>query len=144
MADLDKRDAELFTSLCRFLWVIGNQLKLLVFDEQDDIYNRHGINFNSLGDFETLGLIHFNVAGNFNLLRLPKTFRFYYCGRPVELTIPKDSENELITGKALLTRSGLEIASICRPSQVEGFFDHVYDRWAGESLVPPRNVQQDS
>ncbi len=144
MADLDKRDAELFTNLCRFTWVIGNQLQSLVFDTQHDIYNRYGINFGSLGDLETLGLIHFNVAGNFTLVHLPKTFRFYYCGRSAELTMPKESENEIRTGKVLLTRSGLEIASICRPSRVEGFFEYVYDRWAGESLVPPRNVQQDS
>jgi len=48
LADLDKQDAELFTRLCGFGWMIGNVVPL-VFDVQHVVYNRHGINFDSLG-----------------------------------------------------------------------------------------------
>ena len=42
LADLDKRDAELFTRLCGFAWVIGNIVPL-VFDAQNEIYHRAGV-----------------------------------------------------------------------------------------------------
>lgn len=54
LADLDKRDAELFTRLCGFGWMIGNVVPL-VFDVQLAIYNDQGITFNSLSHLEALG-----------------------------------------------------------------------------------------
>src|SRR6266851_8860849 len=47
LSDLDKGDAELFTHLCGFSWMIGN-LVPLVYDEQHEIYNTRDINFNSV------------------------------------------------------------------------------------------------
>lgn len=138
VADLDKRDAELFTNLCRFVWIIGGRLQPLVFDPQHEIYKQHGVDFGSLSHLDTLGLVQFNNIGNFQLLHLPQSFHIYYCGAPVELTMPNPSENQLITGKASLTQAGLEMARICGSPSVKGFFDYVYDRWAGEGLVPPR------
>ncbi len=44
LSDLDKKDALLFQSLCRFGWFIGN-FTPLVFDPQAEIYNKAGINF---------------------------------------------------------------------------------------------------
>ena len=44
LSDLDKRDAELFTKLCGFGWQIANIVPL-VFNEKEEIYNQHGINF---------------------------------------------------------------------------------------------------
>ena len=64
LADLDKRDAELFQNLCRFKWVVLGRMEPFVFDPQHEIYNRYGITFDSLAQLETLGLIRFdNVAG---------------------------------------------------------------------------------
>ena len=139
VADLDKRHAELFVHLCSFVWTIGDQLQPLVFDTQDEIYNQHGINFQSLGDLETLGLIRFGAVGGFQLLHLPKRFPFCYGNRRVDLTMPNDSDNKLSTGRVLLTQAGDELARISGAVVVEGFFEYVYDRWAGESLVPPRD-----
>jgi hypothetical protein len=63
LADLDKRDAELFTRLCGFIWIIGG-FAPLVFVVQNEIYRREGLNFNSLTHLDTLGLIEFdNIAG---------------------------------------------------------------------------------
>ena len=44
LSDLDKVDAELFTKLCGFGWMIGDFMPL-VFDVQAGIYNKHGVNF---------------------------------------------------------------------------------------------------
>ena len=138
VADLDKRDAELFRNLCGFAWMIGS-LRPLVFDTHHEIYNGRGINFGSLSQLETLGLIHFNDISGFKILHLPKRFNISYYGKLAALELPADDGNELQEGKVLLTRAGLELAPICGSTPVEGFFEYVYDRWAEVSLVPPRD-----
>ena len=138
VADLDKSNARLFTNLCRFAWIILGEAYPLMFDVQHNIYNQSGIMFRSLGQLETLGLVRFDSLSGFRILNLPKRITVIYGDRQVPLTFPKDSENELIVGKVLLTQSGLELFRVVRASIVEGFFDYVYDKWASESLVPPR------
>ena len=138
VADLDKSNARLFTNLCRFAWIIGGEAYPLMFDVQHNIYNQSGIMFRSLGQLETLGLVRFDSLSGFRILNLPKRITVIYGDRQAPLTFPKDSENELIVGKVLLTQSGLELFRVVRASIVEGFFDYVYDKWASESLVPSR------
>ena len=138
MADLDKGDAELFRNLCSYIWVLGNTPSPFVFDMQHEIYNRHGVNFGSIGQLETLGLIHFNGLTGFDFIGQPKTVILSYHGSHVVLTMPNDSGNKLPQGQVIFTRAGLELARICEFNPVEGFFEYVYDKWASESLVPPR------
>ena len=56
VADLDKRDAELFKCLCSLVWMIG-RLMPLVFDliHKQIFITGHG----TLGHLEAIGLIHF-------------------------------------------------------------------------------------
>jgi len=141
LADLDKSDAELFTRLCGFGWIIGN-LVPLVFDIPDEIYNRHGINFNSVGHLETLGLVQFNMLSGYRRLGLPKVFNVFYYGQPLELKFPKESDNEIDLGKVLLTKAGQELAPVCGSRPVDGFFDFVYERWSKRSYIPKKDPIQ--
>lgn len=138
LADLDKRDAELFTSLCGFAWMIGN-LTLLIFDVESEIYSRAAFSFSSLAHLDTLGLIKFDNLVGFRLLGLPKKATVSYYGRPVDLTFPDDQNNQLQSGKAILTNAGRELATICGAAPVEGFFDFVCERWANQSLIPKKD-----
>jgi hypothetical protein len=140
LADLDKGDAELFMRLCGFGWIIGDVVPL-VFDVWGDIYNQQGINFNSLAHLENLGLVQFNTLG-FRRLKFPKRITVYYYGKPVNLTFPAESDNELPLGSVLLTRAGQQLAPVCGSTLVEGFYDFIYDKWASQSLVPKREIQQ--
>lgn len=135
MADLDKEDAILFTRLCGFGWMIGNVCPL-VFDHQASIYNDQGINFNSLSHLESLGLIQFNHLSGFSRLRIPKVATVFYYGQPVTLTFPNDTDNELEIGKILLTRAGQQLAPVCAPTPVDGYFQYVKEKWIGQSLIP--------
>lgn len=142
LADLDKSDAELFTQLCSFGWAIGN-VAPLIFDTQAEIYNRNGVNFNSLIQLESLGLIQFHTGlGQFTLLKLPKKITVSYFGRQVALTLPADSDNTIEVGEVLLTRAGQELSRICGSKPVEGFFEYVYDKWASQSFVPKVETEQ--
>ena len=99
VSELDKTDADLFTELCGFGWVIRNVVPL-VFNVQADIYNRHGINFNTLSHLESIGLIQFEGL-SFSHLKLPKRFAVSYYGKPLSLEMAEDANNELKTGKGL-------------------------------------------
>jgi len=141
LADLDKKDAELFCRLCGFGWMIGNVVPL-IFDVKADIYNQQGINFSTISHLESLGLVQFNSLSGFSRLGLPKQFNVFYYGRSVELSFPKDVDNELNLGNVLLTRAGQELAPICGSSVVNGFFEHVYDKWSDLLYVPKRTTEQ--
>ena len=142
LADLDKSDAELFIRLCGFNWMIIEVLGPLVFDVQGDIYARNGITFETLSHLESLGLTQFNSFTGFSRAQLPKTITAFYYGRPANLTFPADVNNSLHIGRVFLTRAGLQLASVCGSSPIEGFFDFVYERWAGQSLVPKRETEK--
>jgi hypothetical protein len=141
LADLDKGDAELFMRLCGFGWMIGEDVVPLVFDAQGAIYVRNNINFRALSHLESLGLIQLNPIAGFQL-GLPKTISVFYYGRPVNLTFPVDADNPLQIGQVIFTRAGQQLAPVCGSTQVEGFFDFVYERWASQSLVPKREIKQ--
>jgi hypothetical protein len=114
----------------------------IIFDVTNDIYIRGGIKFTDLTHLESLGLIRFENFVAFKRYGFPKRATVYYFGSPVELTFPLEENNGLPMGKALLTRTGQQLASVCDARPVEGFFDFVYNAWAGESLVPkPENTQ---
>jgi Protein of unknown function (DUF2806) len=140
LADLDKRDAELFTRLCGFAWVLGSIVPL-VFDVQAELYDRNGITFDSLSHLDTLGLIQFDNVAGFVRLELPKKATAFYYGRPVELTFPRDAQNRLDIGRMLLTHAGQELAPICGSTPVDGFFEYVHRRWEGISLVPKKETE---
>jgi hypothetical protein len=140
LADLDKRDAELFTNLCGFGWVFGNVVPL-VFDVQHEFYNRHGINFSTLSHLETLGLIQFDNITGYVSTKLPKSITLSYYGTPVELTLPDYAQNQLSLGRTLLTRAGQELACVCGSKPVEGFFEFVCKRWESHSLIPKRESE---
>ena len=139
LADLDKSDAQLFTNLCGFGWMIGT-LTPLVTDistvHEFELYNRCGITFDALTHLETLGLTRLVAVGNFTRMRMPKTYTVYYFGRSVELTFPMDSQNTLSVGQVLLTNAGLQLAPFCGAKPVEGFFEFVCEKWEKESLIP--------
>lgn len=129
LSDLDKKDAEIFQSLCRFGWVTGG-FSPLVFDTQAEIYNNVGIDFESLSHLDSLGLIQFNGISGFSRQGLPKKFVVTYCGQPLILNLPKETENTLSIGKVLLTKAGMELARISNAPSVDGFTEYVKEKWS--------------
>lgn len=128
LSDLDKKDAELFQTLCRFGWLIGN-FSPLILEPQDPIYNNLGINFESLSHLDSIGLIQFNGLTGFSRQGLPKNFAVVYCGRPLPLSMPQDSNNTLDTGKVLLSQAGRELSKIIQAPRVDGFYEYVKEKW---------------
>ena len=128
LSDLDNTEADLFTKLCGFIWII-ERLKPLVFDYQAEIYNGNGIDFDTLNHLDSIGLIQFQPLSRFKTVNLPKKFSVGYYGKPLSLEMPKDSENEITIGQVMLTRIGQELAPICGSKPVDGFWEYVKEQW---------------
>ena len=128
LGDLDKSDAELFTSLCGFVFNIG-RLTPLVFDQEAAIYKEAGLNFNTLTHLDSIGLINFTGISSLIRTQLPKRFVLFYYGRPLELEMPEAGDNKLGIGRVALTRVGDQIAPICGSEPVEGFWEYVCEQW---------------
>ncbi|MBO9490361.1 DUF2806 domain-containing protein [Endozoicomonas sp. G2_1] len=132
LSDLDKKDAELFQTLCKFGWDIGRFMPL-VFDCHAKIYNDLGINFSTLSHLDNLGLIQFNSLSGFNRKGVPKSFVLGYCGEPLALEM-KNGQSELSVGQVLLSQAGEELAKVIRVSGVDGFYDYAKKQW--EEHIP--------
>ena len=140
LSDLDKADADLFSKLCGFGWMIGNFVTL-VFDVQAEIYNRYGINFSSLSHLESIGFIKFDNLAGFKRLGFPKTFGIFYYDRLLFLEMPNDADNQLEIGRVLLTKIGQELAPMCRSKPVDGFWDYVTDKWKQYDPKPGAEIR---
>ena len=81
LSDLDKAEADLFTKLCGFVWMIGGFVPL-VFDVTAEIYNKHGIHFGTLQHLDSIGLVEFQNIGDFRQRDVPERFTVNYYGRP--------------------------------------------------------------
>lgn len=128
LSDLDKRDAELFQSLCRFCWNFGN-FTPLIFDIQASIYNDFGLNFRSLSHLGSLGLIQFNGISGFQKHSLPKDFSVYYCNEELTLKMPNENNNKINIGKVLLAQAGMELIRILDAPKIDHFYEYVKDQW---------------
>lgn len=141
LADLDKNDADLFSKLCGFGWMIGDVVPL-IFDVQAEIYNRNGVNFITLCHLESIGLIQFSHLAGFRKLQLPKRFALLFYGKPLVLEMAKDTDNELEIGHVLLTKIGQELAPICGSKPVDGFLNYVQEKW--KQHLPKPQAEQDT
>ncbi|MDE0011494.1 MAG: DUF2806 domain-containing protein [Candidatus Poribacteria bacterium] len=131
LVDLDKNEAQLFTKLCGFVWKIES-LQPLIFEHQDEIYNSHGIRYESLNHLKNIGLIEFSVTGHVSIFRsieVPKTFAASYYDRRLALGIPLNTNKRLAVGTVSLTHIGQELAPICGSQPVEGFWEYVKEQW---------------
>ena len=131
--DLDKGDAELFRTLCRFRWIIDGVVVPVVTNMKTDIYQKYGITFESLSHLESINLITFSSITayqlelfNYNAHSISAVLTYY--NRKLELSL-KHGSNMINTGFVLLTKIGKELALICEGEPIEGFFEYVKEHW---------------
>ncbi|MDY0042033.1 MAG: DUF2806 domain-containing protein [Desulforhabdus sp.] len=135
LASLDKADANLFTSLCGFGWLIAGNIRLLIFDADNAMYDDRGINFDCLNHLDDIGLVsHEHIAG-FLDTKLPKRITVQYHGSILHIEFNNEADNELPLGQVILTKTGEQLAGICGAKPVDGFQDYVIEQWKTRNLV---------
>lgn len=134
VSTLDKKDAELFTKLCEFVCDFGVPT-VLIYNSQNEIYNKNGINFNVLKHLDSLGLISFESLSGYERQKLPKKFTLYYYGRLTEIECPDDSDNKIKIGNVLLTNLGRELLNISGSKPNEDFYEYMCNQLSVQGLV---------
>lgn len=91
---MDKKDVELFINFCQFVWMVGGVI-LLIFDFENEIYIKNGINFVLLKYFDVIGLILFESFLGYRCFGLFKKVVFFYYGQLILVEFENDNNNEV-------------------------------------------------
>ena len=127
LADLEANDAELFSSLCNFVWHVPNPVPL-IFDISAPFYEEAGLKLSSILQLEALGLAH-RLPDGFSGQIPSELHDVSYCGKDYELRFPPTFERLLPLGMVSLTSAGAQLSSICTAKPVPGLFEVVCDEW---------------
>ena len=135
--DMDKQSAELFRTLCGYVWNIHSQNHLVVFVQgpPENIYASQGITLQRLIDLQSLGLVDVDYTDGFLRPHLPGTFNASYSGRSVALSLSTSAKGNLRIGGVTVTASGGQLASICGAKPAAGFFEFVCSKWKSDPSV---------
>ena len=139
--DLEKGDAELFKSFCRFVVEIDGKVHPIIHGAAPTIYTDYGIDYAAIVRLKGLGLI--DRPGTFFAAELGpyhSELSVQYFEETRKLTFPGEDGNTLLMGNSMFTPSGQELYSICAPDPVEGFFNYLTDKvwntkWTQESSI---------
>ena len=129
LASLDKADAELFSRLCSFCWLMGGELVPLVYSVDDPLLACSGISFAAVKHLDDIGLIRFESLRGFSLNWGGDASVAAYHGRVVLVTlaqphdgavkaVPPGQERSMDIGHVLLSKVGRELATICQAPPV--------------------------
>ncbi len=118
VATLEKSDAQLFTSICGYIWEIPNFVPLIL-DSSYEFYRNREANYSNLKHLESLGLISYIQLG-YSRGDCPNPLLMSYRGNTLKINFPLDHARRLELGQVLLTQAGIELASICEPKVVDG------------------------
>lgn len=133
VASMDKKDAELFTKLCQFTWVIGSPVPL-IFESTDEIYKKNGISFSDLKHLDSIGLISFESTSGYRNFGLGEKIVIFYFGLPTLLEFTKKEDNEIKLGKALFTQAGKELANICGAQRNQEFYEYAVEKLSQQNI----------
>ncbi len=127
VSNIDKKDAVLFTALCRFSWNLG-VTDPVIFNVQDEIYNQEGLTFSSINHLADIGLISFNNFGYEKSISGQNLMPVFYYGKL--LILKSKAENlKLKFGKVIFTNVGRELAPICGAVSADGFLEYCIEEW---------------
>ncbi len=128
VSTLDKLEAHLFTRLCSFA-ISASEIVPLIVNIDDKIYSENGVNFFSLSNLETIGLIKFDNIAGFVFQKLSKEVIIHYYGIPIRFRFSQDSENKLEIDHVMLTRAGQQLAPVCGSQMNHGFINYIIEHY---------------
>lgn len=133
VASMNKFDAKCFSDFCQFLW-LADQMIALIYDHGDAIYREAGLSYETLLHLEAIGLIKHGLFGYSQDFESADISFFYQDKLAIKLNFLEDFK--LDAGSYVLTKLGLELASICQPEKNESFYWYVLDCWIAKRYRP--------
>jgi hypothetical protein len=156
LSTLEKEDADLFTSLCRFIVhsEVGPICAVLVETATfPSVYRDNRIESETLAHLQELGLIRFNseiLSDGMRSYETPKVRLRYFqeqrTFRVSEATWPVASMNPskywIHFGVAGLTEIGKQLSRIAGAKPIPGFFDYLESEWAKKGVFRESTSEQ--
>ncbi len=134
VASLDKSDAELFTSLSRFVWMVSEKPVPIFFDTDHEIYIDNKIRFIDLKHLDYLGLISFDATSGYKLDVKEGNRLMGYFSRSILINFQNSKKNEIQLGKVMLTKAGEELFKICAVEYNSDFYFYVIQKLFDQGL----------
>jgi hypothetical protein len=134
VASMDKRDAALFTLLCRYVWSFPDPIPL-IYDPNAEYLKKIGLTFASFKHLDAIGLISFESVAGYSFAGIEKNAVFAYFDQRVFIQFPQEANNNLEVGKVLLTATGKELFHICGAVSDDEYFREVLKAWLTRSLI---------
>ena len=131
LRSMTHRDAEYFRQFCAFTWFIEGA-RPLIFELEDEIYQRNGVNYGRLIHLESLGLIKLHDNKDLWIPSLHKSMTARYFDKTVTVSFSKNSDNLLYIGQSAFTSVGIELFEILDAQEVDGFYEYICDKWSGK------------
>lgn len=132
--DLGAREANLFTTVCTYLWNFPSHGLLPAMPEVDsDRLKGQGLDLPSLFDLGSLGLLEINTVAGFSLNNVSGPMLTNYFDKPVIIQ-SQSYPASLQLGKVLLTSVGRELAPISGAVSDDGYFLETIDGWRKAGL----------
>lgn len=135
LGSLDRSDAVMFSTLCRFRWLLDDTIEPVVLDEQDEFYKQRGIEFSLIIHMSEIGLINYVSGAHFYFTELPRQCPARYGDEHFTLRFPGASDNTLNYGKAKFTSAGRELSRIFDVAPVPGFVEYLTSKWGEDGVV---------
>ena len=127
VANIDKEDAENFTSFCQFVWNLGIPTPLIFDINEDPILREQGIYFTTLNHLHSIGLITLNLSNDYRMSIPSKEKIYSYFDRTIKFEFDKQEANKLPIGACLLTIAGVELFNICKPQPNIRYLNNIVD-----------------
>lgn len=127
VSQMRKEDAELFTRLCRNVWIVGGEPVPIIPYTDSPSNDGVSLSFEELQHLDDIGLINFESVSSFLRSGFRKRGLVTYYGCPVILEFPADQENELQVGHVMLTTSGKDLVYIAGSQSSAKAFESVLE-----------------
>lgn len=139
LAEMDKTDAELFTTLCRYCWTIRGKVPVIhtpngyaepkkaVYEKlYATLYATPGI----MSHLETIGLIQLHPQTTFSLKDVANHTVAHYFDKSFEMEFGKET-GTVLYGYVAFTRVGQQLSNLCNCTPIEGMFEYMRDTMFG-------------
>ena len=131
---MDKKDMDMFTYFCQFVWNIGNipqNDQPLIYDYVSAIYNSNFHIFSAMQNLDAIGLISYDGSGYTQTFSVRDKIIWRYYDNVVFLNFSPNKNNKCVisTGYAFMTQAGKELLPICGAEKNDEFFAYIMKTW---------------
>ena len=132
LGDLERTEAQLFSTLCNFVWTFGIEPIPLIYDVNHSVYTNAGVTGPTCQYLKELGLVNYEPP-IFNYGQVGQGVTANYQNHEVDLTGTTNSRG-LITGGVAFTFTGMQLSGLCETEVVDGFFEYVLEEWRKQGV----------